>query len=52
MLNKSVMPSEKDISEYVGKNHFNLILHLENLLDKKYDLRRELRFPFGNNYGW
>ncbi|MCC0640859.1 MULTISPECIES: DUF3788 family protein [unclassified Clostridioides] len=52
MLNKSVMPSEKEISEYVGKKHFNLILHLENLLDKKYDLRKELRFPFGNNYGW
>ena len=52
MLNKAVVPSETDISDYVGKDIYQLLDYFETKLRTLYDLSKELKFPFGNNYGW
>jgi hypothetical protein len=52
MLNKEICPSEEEILETIG-NESNIRLdQLEMLLNEHYKLRRELKFPFGNSYGW
>ena len=52
MLNKQQIPDEAEIKEYVGKAAFTRMTALENILSSEYDLKKELRFPFGNHYGW
>jgi hypothetical protein len=52
MLNKAVEPSENDIINYLGEHSLRLLKYLESHLEANYKLVRELRFPFGNNYGW
>ncbi len=52
MLDKSTPPSEGDISEYLGVSALVLMQEFEQELKKRYDLKSELTFPFGNHYGW
>lgn len=52
MLNKEVMPTEQDIMTFMGERISQLASIFESNLQNRYDLARELRFPFGNNYGW
>jgi hypothetical protein len=44
-------PSQEDIDNTLGgsKQHLD---SLEDFLNSNYDLVRELKFPFGNSYGW
>lgn len=52
MLDKSKEPSLDDIKNYLGKESFQFLLDFESGLSKRYNLVRNLKFPFGNDYGW
>nr|WP_294491699.1 DUF3788 family protein [uncultured Anaerosporobacter sp.] len=52
MLNKLNKPSITEIHEYIGENTLLLLNIFEETMNEHYDLKRELKFPFGNNYGW
>lgn len=52
MLNKQHTPTEAEIKAYLGAAAFTRMTALEEILALEYDLKKELRFPFGNHYGW
>ena len=52
LLNKNVVPVEAAIQEHLGQQGYKRLLTFENMLKTNYSLVRELKFPFGNNYGW
>ena len=52
MLDKEIIPSIDEIIDHVGKDSYELLQCLEKKLNDKYDIVRELRFPYGNSYGW
>ena len=52
MLNKKIKPSIDEIINHIGNNGYILLQYLEKELNDKYDIDRELRFPYGNSYGW
>jgi hypothetical protein len=52
MLNKNIIPSENDIKEHIGKKSFENIELIKSGLRKIFNINFELKFPFGNNYGW
>lgn len=52
LLDKSAPPSENFIKEYLGTESYNNLLQLEQYLKDHYSIKREMKFPFGNNYGW
>jgi hypothetical protein len=52
MLNKNSTPSEKKIKEYIGGKSVENIELLKHGLEKIFEVEIELKFPFGNNYGW
>ena len=52
LLNKDIIPAADQIAAHIGKKSGGLLNKLEKSLREKYDIVRELRFPFGNSYGW
>ena len=52
MLDKANEPTIKEIATYIGKNSNGLLNKLDIALNERYDLIRELRFPYGKDYGW
>lgn len=52
LLDKSAPPSDEFIRQYLGEESYENLLLFEKFLRGCYDLKRELRFPFGNGYGW
>jgi hypothetical protein len=52
MLYKNNIPTEKEIFEHIGNNAIVLLNQFEEAFEKQYDMQKELKFPFGNNYGW
>lgn len=52
MLDKSIMPNESQILETLGQKSYEQLMQFEEILSSRYDLHKELRFPFGNSYGW
>ena len=52
MLNKQIVPTEDDIKEYIGKKSVENIEIIKKSLVKTFEINMELKFPFGNNYGW
>jgi len=52
LLNKSIVPDEVTIQEHLGQQSYCRLNTFENWLKNNYQLVRELKFPFGNNYGW
>ena len=52
MLDKYNTPNKDQINVYIGKKSLEYIQMLKNSLDKYFDINMELKFPFGNNYGW
>ncbi len=52
MLDKKTVPIPKEIKEYMGKEAVENSEILKKSLKKVLDLNFELKFPFGNNYGW
>ena len=51
-MDKSVIPTSLQIDNLLGKNVVIRLIKFESFLQSNYDIIRELKFPFGNNYGW
>ena len=52
LLDKSHEPALEQIKEYLGNESHERLTQLEKYLQTHYLLTKELRFPFGNSYGW
>lgn len=52
ILDKQHPPSEQDIAAALGPEAGERLRTLERFLFARYQTGRELRFPFGNHYGW
>ncbi len=52
LLDKSTPPDDDFVKEYLGAESYGFLLQLEKFLNDHYDLKKELKFPFGNSYGW
>ena len=52
MLNKQVVPTIDEIIEHIGKRSFENLEFIKKSLEKIHDTIFELRFPYGNKYGW
>lgn len=52
MTNKAVQPEIHEIQQYIGEKSWAFMQKFEDLLKTKYDINRELRYPFGKSYGW
>ena len=52
LANKEVMPTEEIINHFLGEKNVCRLWSFEEMLCKNYELNRELKFPFGKNYGW
>ena len=52
LLDKNASPSEDFIRKYLGTEGYHNLLEFEKYLNAHYDLKKEIKFPFGNNYGW
>ena len=52
LLDKGAPPAENLIREYLGEESWSNLLKLEQFLTDHYDLKKEMKFPFGNSYGW
>ncbi len=52
MLNKEEIPTQETINNLLGEEGMHRLMLFEKMLRENYDLNRELKFPFGNSYGW
>ena len=52
LLKKNEPPTSGFIEDYLGEQSYALLTELEKQLSNNYQLSKELKFPFGNNYGW
>lgn len=52
LVDKSCEPTIEKIQEYLGRESYKRLLTLEEYLQTHYCLTKEIRFPFGNSYGW
>ena len=52
MLDRQNIPTEADIKKHIGKKAFENMEAIKNTLEKVFEISMELKFPFGNNYGW
>lgn len=52
LLDKNDSPEEDFIRDYIGEDAYALLQRFEEFLNGHYDIHRELKFPFGNQYGW
>jgi len=52
LLNKNEVPDETMIAEHMGRSSNERLDALECTLKKNYQLSKELKFPFGSDYGW
>lgn len=52
MLDKASKPNEQDIIAYIGDATYRNLLQFEQDLAQFYDVTKDLKFPFGNQYGW
>ncbi len=51
MLNKKIMPTVEEMTEYCGENA-ELFSALNTWLSDTYNTEQKVVFPYGNNYGW
>lgn len=52
LTDKFHQPSEEFIKIFVGNDAWSRLMRFENMLKVNYDLSREIKFPFGKDYGW
>jgi hypothetical protein len=52
MLQKEVKPPLNDIYNIIGSDGTILLKDIDNFMRLSYDIVSEIRFPFGNKYGW
>lgn len=51
MLNKQVMPTREEMTEFYGENAKRFSL-LNEYLTSVFGTEQKIVFPYGNNYGW
>lgn len=51
MLNKQVVPTVEEMTEYCGKNA-ELFSRLNEWMAATFQTEQKIVFPYGNNYGW
>jgi hypothetical protein len=49
---KSKQPAQELIRDFMGENAWQRLLRFEEMLAERYNLNIEMKFPFGNEYGW
>lgn len=52
LLDKSAIPDEATIRNHLGEASYSRLADMERRLQENYQLSREIKFPFGNDYGW
>lgn len=52
MLDKQHQPTEEEIKQFIGNDSYKNLQRIKDKLKNIFDLNVELKFPFGNNYGW
>jgi hypothetical protein len=52
LLDKNNEPTIEQVEDYLGSESYNRLLSMEDHLQTHYHLTKEIRFPFGNSYGW
>jgi len=52
MLNKVIKPTISDMADYIGTNNKVLFDEIDEFLKSNYSISKEIKFPFGKNYGW
>jgi len=52
MLDKIKVPSEAEIKAFIGEKSYSRLEKFEKYLKENYEIIRDLKFPFGNDYGW
>jgi len=52
MLDKENRPTEAQVAEHMGAEAVERLQQFESYLRSDYNLAREMRFPYGNSYGW
>lgn len=52
LIEKSNQPTEEFVKEFIGEETWSRLMDFEDMLKSKYDLFREIKYPFGNDYGW
>ena len=52
LTDKNNPPSIDFIETFIGERNCSILMQLETFLSSKYSLLREMKFPFGSNYGW
>lgn len=51
LLNKMLSPTFTDLLKYSGACS-NLWIMLDDYLRKEFSAKQQIRFPYGNQYGW
>ena len=52
LLDKNSQPSVEFVKDYLGEQSCALLTMFEELLNSSYQINKEMKFPFGSNYGW
>ncbi|MCL2841373.1 MAG: DUF3788 domain-containing protein [Defluviitaleaceae bacterium] len=52
LFEKAHQPTEAIIQSFMGDDAWQQLMKFEGMLRKHYNLNREMKFPFGRNYGW
>lgn len=52
LTEKFHQPTEEFIRLFMGDDAWQRLMRFEEMLRERYDLNREMKFPFGNEYGW
>ncbi len=47
-----LQPAEEHVKLFMGEDAWRRLLRFEEMLNERYELNREMKFPFGNSYGW
>jgi hypothetical protein len=47
-----LQPTEECVQYFMGDESWERLKRFEKILAERYDLNREMKFPFGNDYGW
>ena len=52
LTEKFHQPTEEFVKIFMGDDAWDRLMRFEDMLKVHYDLSREIKFPFGNDYGW
>ncbi len=49
---EKLQPAEEQVKLFMGDDAWRRLTRFEEMLRERYELNREIKFPFGNSYGW